>query len=98
MIDKNGKFLYASNRGDDTIAIFKIDSLSGKLTLVENTDVKGKTPRFIKISPDNKFLYSLNEESHHISIFSINAENGTLRFMNNENYLGSPVCLEFLEN
>lgn len=97
-IDKKGNFLYASNRGENTIAIFKVDPRTGKLTLVKNCDVKGKTPRFIKLSPDNKFLYSLNEESHHISIFSVNAEVGSLRFIENENYFGSPVCIEFLEN
>src|SRR5688572_1912046 len=60
----NGKFVYGSNRGHDSIAVFRVDSASGKLALVEHEATQGKTPRNFGISPDGRWLVAANQQSN----------------------------------
>ena len=79
-VHPTGKFLYASNRGNDTarsfgansIAIFTIDSEKGTLTLVETTTTVGKTPRSFEIDPTGTRLFAANQQSNNIEVFRIN--------------------------
>jgi len=93
----SGKFLCTSNRGNNSIAAFKIDENSGRLTAIGHYRTKGKTPRNFAISPDGKFLYAANQDSSTISSFKINHETGIL----DEHLLPievmSPVCVDFAE-
>ena len=94
-ISQDGKFLYGSNRGENTIVIFSIDSATGGLTLVGRESVKGDWPRNFTIDPTGKFLLVANQNSNNITVFKRDSEKGTLTFLNEEK-LAKPVCLVFL--
>jgi 6-phosphogluconolactonase len=92
----SGKFLYASNRGHNSIAAFKIDENSGKLESIGTTSTLGKTPRNFAISPDGSYLYAANQDSNTISIFKIDPENGELTGHLEPLEVKTPVCIEFM--
>ncbi|WP_291870961.1 lactonase family protein [Maribacter sp.] len=95
-LSKDGQFLYGSNRGENTIVVFKIDVDTGKLGLVGRESVRGDWPRNFVIDPTNKFLLVGNQKTNNISVFKRDIEKGTLRFLYDVK-LPSPVCLEFVE-
>lgn len=74
----SGKFLYVSNRGHDSIALFAIDQAKGTLTWTGDYSTKGKTPRHFAIDPSGKFLLAENHESNTIVIFKIDPATGAL--------------------
>ncbi|GMN10189.1 lactonase family protein [Croceitalea sp. MTPC9] len=94
-LSSDGKFLYGSNRGENTIVIFSVDEATGKLNLLGRESVKGDWPRNFTISPDGNHLLVANQRSNNITIYKRDAEKGTLKFLN-EYEIGSPVCLLFL--
>ncbi|WP_298505274.1 lactonase family protein [uncultured Maribacter sp.] len=95
-LSKDGRFLYGSNRGENTIVIFKVDTETGKLTLIGRESVQGDWPRNFAIDPSNAFLLVGNQKTNNISVFKRDVEQGTLKFLD-EVKLPSPVCLLFLE-
>jgi 6-phosphogluconolactonase len=96
-IHPSGKFLYTSNRGDDSIAVFAIDRASGKLTFVERVPSGGKTPRNFAIDPTGKHLLAANEESGNIVEFQIDSATGKLTPAGEVAKVASPVCLVFVQ-
>ena len=74
----NGEFLYASCRGADTIAAFRIDPKSKILTLLAHKSTEGKTPRDFNIDPTGKWLITANQDSNSLVVFEIDQEKGTL--------------------
>ena len=96
-LSPDGKFLYGSNRGEQTIVIFKVDQKTGSLGLVGKESVRGDWPRNFTIDPTGKFLLVANQKSNNIVVFERNEGQGTLEFLE-ELSLPNPVCLEFLEN
>jgi 6-phosphogluconolactonase len=92
----DGQFLYGSNRGENTIVIFKVDQTTGILSLVGREPVKGDWPRNFALDPSDNFLLVANQRSNNIVVFKRDKTSGTLRFLH-EVTLPSPVCLEFLE-
>ncbi len=95
-LSNDGKFLYGSNRGENTIVIFKVDADTGKLTLVGRESVHGDWPRNFALDPTNKFLLVANQKSDNITVFKRDSEKGTLTFLQ-EVKTPTPVCLEFLD-
>lgn len=93
-ISSDGKFVYASNRGHNSIAIFAIDPETGMLSLTGHESTKGSTPRNFALSPDNKFLLVANQNSDNIVSFQRNIDTGVLIFVD-EIEAPSPVCLLF---
>ena len=93
----SGKFLYASNRGSDTIAVFAIDLSKGTLTPVEYTPTQGKIPRSFEIDPTGKFLFAANQKSDNIVVFRIDVKTGRLTPTGQVLDVGSPVCVKFLK-
>lgn len=91
----SGKFLYVSNRGNNSIAGFTVDSTSGKLKLIGFTGIQGKTPRNFAISPYGDYLYVANQDSSTISSFKINPDTGKLELLSTPMDAKSPVCIEF---
>jgi 6-phosphogluconolactonase len=89
------KFLYASNRGHDSIAVFAIDHDKGTLTLVEITPTQGKTPRHFQIDPTGNFLFAENEESNNVVVFRIDPTTGKLTATGKTIDVAAPVCLKF---
>jgi 6-phosphogluconolactonase len=76
--DRAGKFLYASNRGADNIAVFAIDPGKGTLTLVEHVSTQGKTPRDFSLDPTGRYLFAANQNSDTIVLFRVDAKTGRL--------------------
>lgn len=95
VMDAHGRHLYASNRGDDSVAVFHIDPVNGRLTPVQHAATGGKTPRFFTLSPDGRFLFALNEDSDTLVRFRVNAQDGALARDGYELRVGSPVCMVF---
>lgn len=95
-LSPDGKFLYGTNRGENTVVIFGVDSTSGKLNLVGRESVHGNWPRNFTLDPSGNFLLVANQLSNNISIFKRDVDMGTLTFLN-EIEMPSPVCLKFLD-
>jgi 6-phosphogluconolactonase len=93
-ITSNGKFLYASNRGHDTIVIFSVAE-TGELKQLATTHVEGDWPRNFSLSPDEKFLLVANKNTDNVTVFSVDQETGLLTFTGNEISISKPVCLKF---
>src|ERR1700730_9868209 len=93
----SGKFLYASNRGSDTIAVFAIDPGKGTLTPVEYAPTQGKIPRSFEIDPTGKYLFAANQKSDNIVVFRIDAKTGRLTPTSQVLDVGSPVCVKFVK-
>ncbi|WP_414441948.1 lactonase family protein [Burkholderia sp. 22PA0106] len=94
-LDRSGRFVYVSNRGDDTISVFAVEPSGGALRFVGAQSTLGRTPRFITSSPNGRFMYALNEESDTIVAFSVNAADGSLAPTGLVVKSGSPVCMVF---
>jgi 6-phosphogluconolactonase len=94
-VHTNGRFLYGSNRGDDSIAVFKIDPGSGKLTFVDRTPTQGKTPRNFAIDPSGAFLLAANQDSASVVAFRIDAQTGKLTPTGDKLDVPFPVSIVF---
>jgi 6-phosphogluconolactonase len=94
-VHPSGKFLYASNRGHDSIAVFAIDA-KGTLTLIENVPTKGQTPRSFEIDPTGKLLLAENEKSDNIVVFRIDGKTGRLTPTSKVLEVVEPVCVKFV--
>jgi 6-phosphogluconolactonase len=95
-VHHSGKFLYASNRGEDTIAVFSINPQKGTLTHIENVPTQGKEPRHFAIDPTGRYLLAENQNSNTIVEFRIDAATGKLTPTGEVVHVPSPVCLAFL--
>ena len=92
-LSKNRKFLYGSNRGENSIAVFKINK-KGILKKIQTISTKGNWPRNFIVSPNGKFLLVANQKSNNISVYQIHKKNGQLTFLHSVN-VSTPVCLLF---
>jgi 6-phosphogluconolactonase len=95
-VHPSGKFLYASNRGHDSIAVFAIDPDKGTLTLIEYASTKGQTPRSFEIAPGGSLLFAANEKSNNIVVFSIDGKTGRLTPTGKVLDVSEPVCVKFV--
>ncbi|WP_111707098.1 lactonase family protein [Lutibacter citreus] len=93
-LSKNKQFLYGSNRGENSIVVFKINKKNGLLQKVQSIDVEGDWPRNFTLSPNGKFLLVANKKSNNISVFNIDKNSGKLDFFKSFS-APSPVCLLF---
>jgi 6-phosphogluconolactonase len=91
----SGKFLYGSNRGHNSIAVFAIDQQKGSLTLVDNVSTQGEVPRNFAIDPSGKFLFAANQQTDNIVLFRINGETGKLSPTGESVEVDAPVCIRF---
>jgi 6-phosphogluconolactonase len=96
-IDAKGKFLYGSNRGHDSIAVFAIDSAKGTLSPIEHVSTQGKVPRNFAIDPTGAFLFAANQNSNNIVLFRIDANTGRLTAAGKVLEVGSPVSIVFVQ-
>jgi len=96
VIHPNGRFLYVSNRGHDSIALFAIDPKSGRLTFVAYTPTQGKEPRNFEIDPSGTRLFVANQESDNIVEFQIDPKSGRLTPSGQEFKVSAPVCIRFM--
>jgi 6-phosphogluconolactonase len=96
-VHPSGKFLYASNRGHDSIAVFAIDANKGTLSKIDDVPTQGKIPRSFEIDPTGHFLLAENSKSDNIVIFRIDQNTGRLTATGQVLEVGSPVCVKFLK-
>jgi 6-phosphogluconolactonase len=94
-VHPNSRFVYASNRGHDSIAIFRIDPGKGTLAPVAHVSTQGKTPRNFSIDPGGNYLLAANQDSGTVAVFRINQETGGLTPTGTELQVSSPVCVVF---
>jgi 6-phosphogluconolactonase len=95
-VHPSGKFLYGSNRGHDSIAAFRIDSKTAKLTPVGHTPSGGKSPRNFAPDPSGRFVLAAHQNSDNVVAFRVDRESGLLEATGSELKVGSPVCVIFL--
>ena len=96
-IHPNGRFLYGSNRGDDSLVIYAIDETTGMLAYVGHASTQGKTPRNFAIDPTGTYLYAANQDSSTIVAFRIDAHSGRLTPTGSVIRTPTPVCIKFFE-
>ena len=96
LMHPSGKFLYCSNRGHDSVAVFKVDENSGKLSLVEVEVLGVKTPRGFGIDPTGKYLIAGGQNSNDVRVFKINPADGAIDPVGPPISLPCPVCVQFL--
>ena len=97
VVHPSGKFVYGSNRGHDTIAVFSVGA-DGKLALVQNESTRGKTPRNFAVDPTGNFLIAANQNSDTITFFKIDQDTGKLTLTSELLKAPKPVCIRFLKN
>jgi 6-phosphogluconolactonase len=95
-VHPDGKWLFASNRGHDTIAVFAVNSSDGKLRYTGEFSTAGKGPRHFIIDPTGKFLLAENQNSNSIAVFRIDSATGALTKVSQTEDIASPVCIAFL--
>jgi 6-phosphogluconolactonase len=95
-VDRAGRFLYGSNRGHDSIAVFAIDPAKGTLTYVEDVPTEGKEPRNFALDPTGRYLFAANQNSDTVAVFRVNPKNGRLTFTGQKFEVPSPVCVTFV--
>ncbi|MCS7263367.1 MAG: lactonase family protein [Armatimonadetes bacterium] len=95
-VHPSGRFLYGSNRGHDSIAIFAIEEAMGKLTLVGHQPTHGRTPRNFSIDPTGAYLFAANQDSDNIVVFRIDQQTGKLEPSGQTINVPTPVCVKFL--
>lgn len=92
----NGKFLYGSNRGHNSLAVFAIDPSKGSLKLVANVPTQGQIPRNFAIEPGGRWLLAANQNSDNVVVFSVDGNTGLLKPTGQTIQVGAPVCVRYL--
>ena len=95
-IHPSGKFLYASNRGHDSFAVYGINQKDGTLTQIEIVPTGGKEPRHFAIDPTGHFLFAENQNTNNIIEFRIDQATGKLTPTGETLSTPSPICISFL--
>lgn len=95
-ISPDGRFIYGSNRGHDSVAIFAVDQETGALSLVDFTPCGGATPRNLCLTPSGGHLFSANQNGDRISIFARDARTGRLTDTGQAIAIGTPMCVRII--
>ena len=95
-VHPSGKFVYGSNRGHDSIAVFGFDPKRGHLTCLQHQATQGKMPRHFAIDPTAQWLLAENQESDSVVVFRVDATTGRLSPTGQRISVGAPVCAVFV--
>jgi 6-phosphogluconolactonase len=95
-VHPSGRFVYESNRGHNSIAVFRVDPQNGTLTLAQSLLLEGETPRSFALDPSGAFLIAMMQRSGTIIPLRIDAQNGELATAGDPLQLSRPVCGVFL--
>ena len=95
-ISKDGKYLYGSNRGHNSIVVYKVNEKGDSLEFLRTVSVEGDWPRNFGITPDGNWLLVANQKSNDITVFKIDKKTGLPKFVGKKLEMPSPVCIEFL--
>ena len=96
VVDTKGRFVYASNRGHDSITVFAVDPRTGTLSLVQDISSGGKAPRNFTIDPSGKWLFAANQNSNNIVLFQVDPNTGQLSPTQHVLDTAAPVCVVFV--
>jgi 6-phosphogluconolactonase len=94
-VHPSGRFVYGSNRGHDSIAVFAIASETGEVSLVEHESTAGESPRNFRIDPSGRFLLAANQNSDNVVVFRIDPQDGSLAPTGSQIGVSAPVCIRF---
>jgi 6-phosphogluconolactonase len=94
-VHPNGRFVYGSNRGHDSIAVFGFDGATGKLTPIACTPSGGSNPRNFALSPDGNWLVVANQNTNSLNVFQVDATTGKLSAVAGHATVPLPVCVKF---
>lgn len=97
LLHPDGKYLYATNRGHNSVAVFKVDMKTGMLTLMQHIPTQGKTPRNCALDPTGQWLIVSNQDSNNALVYNINATTGILTPAGDPITVNSPFCERFLK-
>ncbi len=96
LVHPNGRFLYGSNRGSNTIAVFVIDGSDGRLETVERVSTDGDWPRNFRLAPDGRFLLVANQRSDEVRVFSVDPRSGRIAPTGGAVSVPNPMCVRFV--
>ncbi|MBU8786082.1 lactonase family protein [Bacillus glycinifermentans] len=95
-VTRDGKFVYASNRGHDSIAVFAVNEYSDELSLIEHVSTEGEWPRDFAFDPTEGFLIASNQETGTLTLYERNESTGTLTLLQSNIPAPEAVCVKFL--
>jgi 6-phosphogluconolactonase len=95
-VHPSGKFVYSSNRGNNTIAMFSVDETTGLLTSIGHQSTMGRTPRNFSLDPLGEYLIAANQFSDDLAVFTVDQSTGKLQATGEKAKASSPVCVKFL--
>lgn len=95
-ISSDGRFIYAGNRGHDSIALFAVDQQTGLLSFIEHTSTYGNWPRDFVLDPSENYLVASNQNSSSLTLYRRNCETGKLSVIQKDVKVPNPVCVKFL--
>jgi 6-phosphogluconolactonase len=95
-VHPNGRFLYGSNRGANTLVVYRIEEKSGQLTYVESVSTLGQTPRHFALDPSGTWLLAENQDDNTVTVFRVDSETGHLTPTGQRLAVPSPVCAVFV--
>lgn len=93
-VSEDGRTVYGSNRGHDSLAVFSVDEESGKLTPIQHISTEGGHPRHFSLMPGGRFLVAANRDGDNLVLYRVNVENGTLEFTGKTYSQSKPVCVK----
>lgn len=94
-VHPNGRFVYSSNRGHDSLAVFRIDEATGRMALVDIVTTGGATPRAFSFDPTGRFIFAANQGSNSVVTFAVDAESGRVTPTGAKAEVPKPVCVAF---
>ncbi|MCC7337158.1 MAG: lactonase family protein [Pirellulaceae bacterium] len=94
-VHPTGKFVYAANRGHDTVTAFAIDQGTGQLQVIEREPVRGAEPRNINLDPSGSWLLAAGQDSHTLASFQVNPQSGELVYNRSVIQTPAPICILF---
>lgn len=94
-VHPSGKFVYAANRGHDSITGFAVNPGTGALTVIGNTNVRGATPRNFNLDPSGKWLLAAGQDSHSLASFAVDAATGALTYNRSVIHTPAPICVVY---
>ena len=95
-VHPNGRYLYASNRGHHSLALFAIDESTGAVERKANFSTQGETPRCFAIAPGGRYLLAANQGTNNVVVFEVNESTGELSGTGRTLSVGMPVCVDYL--
>jgi len=95
-LSNDGQFLYATNRGHDSVTVFKVNAANGKLANMQNIPTQGRIPRGMSLDPDGTHLLTGNQDSNTITVFDRDTKTGKLTFASQMTDIPAAVCILFV--